>query len=302
MNKHIFNIKKNKRGAALISALMCLVILGIICSGFMQSIVKDNRFSQSSIFSTITLYTAEAGLEYGKWLIKHNLSYYPARNIQNRKRTSADGAATTTMVMDPTSVKDRMLAGSVYNLWGTSFLYQYSSSVINEELRTNLASSAPLRSCEFIYMSDLSFENDDVSGRRNNLGVKTYYCLSSFVLAAMPYNNTLTGNYSGSDVWPASSISNGLPVGLSSTGHIWAFPNSGTFAKGVGGSGGSYLQFMTQVGSSTLYDQGFKLRNSRTVNCQFTHGCALANQKGRPYLYSDPAMVDYFTNYGEWYR
>ncbi|MBQ7503687.1 hypothetical protein IJT93_13425 [bacterium] len=301
MNKHIFNIKKNKRGAALISALMCLVILGIICSGFMQSIVKDNKFSQSTIFNTITLYTAEAGLEYGKWLVKHNLSYYPARNIRTYKYTTS-GNLTNATTPSASTNEGKMLAGSVYNLWGTAFLYDYSSSIINEELRTNLASSTPLRSCEFVYMSDLSFEDDNVSGRRNNLGKNTYYCLSSFVLAAKPYNNTVSGNYSGSDVWPNSSLSNGLPVGLSSTGHIWALPKTGTFVNGVGGSGGSYLQFMNQIGSSTLYDQGFRLRTSRTVNCQFTHGCALASQSGRTDAPSDPALTEYFTNYGEWYR
>ena len=301
MNKHICNINKNKRGAALISALMCLVILGVICSGFMQVIVKDNKFSQASVFNTISLYTAEAGLEYGKWLIKHNLSYYPARNIQTYQYTTS-GDLTNATTPPASSNKGKMLAGSVYNLWGTAFFYDSPTSVIAQDLKEALAASTPLRSCEYVYMSDLSFENDNVSGRTNNLGANTYYCLSSFILAARPYNNTVSGNYSGSDVWPSSSLTNGLPVGLSSTGHIWAFPNSGTFAKGVGGSGGSYLQFMSQVGSSTLYDQGFKLRNSRTVFCQFTHGCALAGQSGRTDAPSDPAMVDYFTNYGEWYR
>ena len=267
----------------------------------MQSIVKDNKFSQSTIFNTITLYTAEAGLEYGKWLVKHNLSYYPARNIRTYKYTTS-GNLTNATTPSASTNEGKMLAGSVYNLWGTAFLYDYSSSIINEELRTNLASSTPLRSCEFVYMSDLSFEDDNVSGRRNNLGKNTYYCLSSFVLAAKPYNNTVSGNYSGSDVWPNSSLSNGLPVGLSSTGHIWALPKTGTFVNGVGGSGGSYLQFMNQIGSSTLYDQGFRLRTSRTVNCQFTHGCALASQSGRTDAPSDPALTEYFTNYGEWYR
>lgn len=65
-------------GVALISALMVMVILVIIASGFVQLTARDVRSSQTSGDTLMTLYLAEAGIEYALWATKHNMNVYPA--------------------------------------------------------------------------------------------------------------------------------------------------------------------------------------------------------------------------------
>ena len=66
------------RGVALISGLMVLVILLIIASAFVHLTARDVRSSQTVGDSLLTLYLAEAGLEYAIWLNKHNMALYPS--------------------------------------------------------------------------------------------------------------------------------------------------------------------------------------------------------------------------------
>lgn len=66
------------RGVALISGLMVLVILLIIASAFVHLTARDVRSSQTVGDSLLTLYLAEAGLEYAMWLNKHNMALYPS--------------------------------------------------------------------------------------------------------------------------------------------------------------------------------------------------------------------------------
>ena len=66
------------RGVALISGLMVLVILLIIASAFVHLTARDVRSSQTVGDSLLTLYLAEAGLEYATWLNKHNMALYPS--------------------------------------------------------------------------------------------------------------------------------------------------------------------------------------------------------------------------------
>jgi len=65
-------------GVALVSALMVLVILFIIASAFVHLTARDVRSSQTVGDSLLTLYLAEAGLEYAMWLNKHNMALYPS--------------------------------------------------------------------------------------------------------------------------------------------------------------------------------------------------------------------------------
>lgn len=73
-------LRKSPRaaGVALISALMVMVILTIIASGFVQLTARDVRSSQTSGDTLMTLYLAEAGIEYALWATKHNMNVYPA--------------------------------------------------------------------------------------------------------------------------------------------------------------------------------------------------------------------------------
>ena len=68
-------IHRKKRGIALVSALLVLVILATICGGFVSIMAQNTNSARKSADDTILLYTAEAGLEYAKWCVKHNLTY-----------------------------------------------------------------------------------------------------------------------------------------------------------------------------------------------------------------------------------
>ena len=72
---HLIHIKK--RGAALVSALMVLVVLSLVTAGFVEVMARDVRASNEYAEDQILRYTAEAGLEYAKWCVKHNMTFYP---------------------------------------------------------------------------------------------------------------------------------------------------------------------------------------------------------------------------------
>jgi len=65
-------------GVALVSALMVLVILFIIASAFVHLTARDVRSARTVGDSLLTLYLAEAGIEYAMWMNKHNMAVYPS--------------------------------------------------------------------------------------------------------------------------------------------------------------------------------------------------------------------------------
>lgn len=70
-------VRGRRRGVALVSALMVMVIIVILSGAFVAMTASDVRTSQSAGDSLVTLYLAEAGVEYAMWLNKHNLAIYP---------------------------------------------------------------------------------------------------------------------------------------------------------------------------------------------------------------------------------
>ncbi len=64
-------------GVALVSALMVMVILFIIASAFVHLTARDVRSARTVGDSLLTLYLAEAGIEYAMWMNKHNMAVYP---------------------------------------------------------------------------------------------------------------------------------------------------------------------------------------------------------------------------------
>ncbi len=78
------------RGVALISGLMVLVILLIIASAFVHLTARDVRSSQTVGDSLLTLYLAEAGLEYAMWLNKHNMALYPSITYNEKDASNVD--------------------------------------------------------------------------------------------------------------------------------------------------------------------------------------------------------------------
>ena len=62
---------------ALISALMVLVIMGIIAGCFAIVMTRDSRQSRISSYQLICLNAAQAGIDYAVMLHKHNMALYP---------------------------------------------------------------------------------------------------------------------------------------------------------------------------------------------------------------------------------
>ena len=65
-------------GVALVSALMLMVIILIIASAFVHLTARDVRSARTVGDSLLTMYLAEAGIEWAMWMNKHNMDMYPS--------------------------------------------------------------------------------------------------------------------------------------------------------------------------------------------------------------------------------
>ncbi len=72
-----FFIRKN-RGIALIAVLLVLSALMVLTMGFATFTAADHTVSKTYHQSIVTLYLAQAGLEYAQYLLKHNMLIFPA--------------------------------------------------------------------------------------------------------------------------------------------------------------------------------------------------------------------------------
>lgn len=102
------------RGVALISGLMVLVILLIIASAFVHLTARDVRSSQTVGDSLLTLYLAEAGLEYAMWLNKHNMALYPSITYNEKDASNVDyqipaGSISNLLVASGETAHERVL-------------------------------------------------------------------------------------------------------------------------------------------------------------------------------------------------
>lgn len=99
------------RGVALISGLMVLVILLIIASAFVHLTARDVRSSQTVGDSLLTLYLAEAGLEYAMWLNKHNMAVYPSMDYDVNDDGTVDtrGSLSSLFATDAIQPQERVL-------------------------------------------------------------------------------------------------------------------------------------------------------------------------------------------------
>ncbi|MFP4497978.1 MAG: hypothetical protein ACLFQV_07155 [Vulcanimicrobiota bacterium] len=68
---------RSQKGIALISVLMVLTMLMVITMGFATFTTTDFTISQSYKGSTTCYYLAQAGLEYTRYLVSHNMLIYP---------------------------------------------------------------------------------------------------------------------------------------------------------------------------------------------------------------------------------
>ena len=291
---------KNK-GAALVSALMVLVILGMICGGFVTIVVNNKRWADNEATNYHLLYTAMAGLEYGKWLIKHNLGYYPA-TYYNIDLYDKSGTLRTFIGCYP---------GSIYNIYGTrhmlsSFtngggtLGNYSSLV--DTINSGYAYHER-RHAEHVFISNTSFSSDGSnagesgvytsgnfytsgnyrSGNYNPLRSKMQ--VSTFSLALRQwdhhdFNSDYTATYKG-NINSVYGIYNGnswdrMYCELVSTARVWRLGMKGATA---GESTINTEKFTGRVMNSgsgpdrdDFYSMGARVIGTKSVKCEFICG------------------------------
>ena len=63
---------KKRKGVALISVLLIMVVLFIISTGFLSMITKDAQSGMGQYQSDLTMMCADSGIEYGLFMIRHN--------------------------------------------------------------------------------------------------------------------------------------------------------------------------------------------------------------------------------------
>lgn len=178
---------KRPRGVALIAALLVLLILVIVAASFVRVMARDVRTSRMSGDALIAFYTAEAGLEYARWLHKHNIAVYPTANV-----TNPDGSGT-------------ILAGSVYNIplaKGDNTSFQGVTDSTAAGINDPSAS-------EHVFINDMAFYDDtDLFGTRR-------YC-STFQLREI---SVLTAD-------PNDGFGARAKVVVISTGRVRQVPNN----------------------------------------------------------------------------
>ncbi|MHC9539865.1 MAG: pilus assembly PilX N-terminal domain-containing protein [Vulcanimicrobiota bacterium] len=94
--------RKGKKGIALISVLLILVIMFIISTGFIQMITQDAKVGMGQYQSNLSMMLADSGLEYGLFMIRHNCFVRPNTGVPytNIVISELTYPATTTSTID----------------------------------------------------------------------------------------------------------------------------------------------------------------------------------------------------------
>ena len=284
-------IRKKKRGIALVSALLVLVILATICGGFVSIMAQNTNAARKSADDTILLYTAEAGLEYAKWCVKHNLTYYPVRDLYTAQYTTVP----------------KIKAGGLYNFWGSAAYFMFPGFELNTAIKDTASIS---RRYEYVYWSSLSYSSSTASGSKNVFlqNGETRY-LATFQIATglkwdnagvnSTYNNVSDANYVRA---VASSGQQGFPVELSSTARLWRLNDGGRLYNAFNGNSQSGQNQLQLIETATLLDKlGATLEATRTLSCTFQHAIN-ADQYKNSYPQKDYYDVNTFKNYRDWAR
>lgn len=143
-----------RHGVALISALLLLVILAVITTGFAQLMSNDMQRARKTADDYITLYTAEAGVEYAKWLIKHNMRLYPAVPCDT------DNDAGLNTPEDP--------VGSIYNLIDVNSWGFAPGSLMQDDVEGDAGTTinANKFARENVFINDAAFVDDNFLHQR----------------------------------------------------------------------------------------------------------------------------------------
>lgn len=264
-----------RRGAALISVLFTLTILLLLCGGFVSVTTRNVRNAKVSTYDSMLYYTASAGLEYAKWCVKHNMSYYPVKAYC----VSTPG----------TTVANSLLpAGSLYNFWGTRLLTILpsgsASSTTSSDYGTTSSADTQLdakrRTSEHVFISNVSFSGE--TGEAAD-PLQNERCFTTFQITARPGENNLPvenyPNYDSSSLYASplaasgivrndgSGSTKGTSVMLLSTARIYRLEKE--MSSGFTESLVNKVESGTTPISSYTGNRAF---SARTVLCCFKHG------------------------------
>lgn len=171
------------KGMALITALMVLVILGIIAGCFAMVMNRDARQARISSYQIICLNAAQAGIDYALWLHKHNLAFYPvvdySQNISRSNMLPMNNAYNNQKQVYPAK-------GSIYNLpmaglSNATKLDYYTPVKDRMGTYKNQANSYKEWDTEYLFVNDLSFWTDD-NGNYDNKSPDNFMHESPYIV------------------------------------------------------------------------------------------------------------------------
>lgn len=70
--------RSRRRGVSLVLVMSVILILTVVATGFVAFTSQDMKASQTTYEQNETYFLAEAGIDYGLFLLKHNMLVYPA--------------------------------------------------------------------------------------------------------------------------------------------------------------------------------------------------------------------------------
>jgi hypothetical protein len=80
---------RRPRGVALVTVILVMLIMMVVSAGFVAFTTQDLRASDSTVQATSCYNLAEAGLNYGVFLLQSNMLIYPTSTLNKGPSTSA---------------------------------------------------------------------------------------------------------------------------------------------------------------------------------------------------------------------
>jgi len=252
-----------RRGIALFLVISILLILTIVATGFAAFISADMKASQTNYEQTECYFLAEAGIDYAIFLLKHNMTVYPAPPVY---ATNGVNILSTTQYLDGIAPGvGRSIANGnyyyqaypVYNTGsGPGPIPQTTGSLINLNYLT-AGQAAGAAGQEHVVIEDLAFNAEVGSPASNANWLNGVRFCGTFIVQQQVVPPGATANTGIATNGTVNASGNQYQIYLKSIGYIKQIPAavSTTTLSAYGG--------VTGVGSWTVQAQ-------RTVEAQVT--------------------------------
>lgn len=81
--------RPRRRGVALVTVILVMLILMVVSAGFVGFTTQDMRASEATVQATTCYNLAEAGLNYGVYLLQSNMLIYPTSTLNKGPSSSS---------------------------------------------------------------------------------------------------------------------------------------------------------------------------------------------------------------------